>query len=64
MYGLREDQFILGFLFKCTFHQGVNFGNYLLLNIDQRYYSLFYYTINCQSYMGHLPFHIVCLCLA
>ena len=41
MYGLREAQFLLGFLFKYTFHQGVNLRNYLLLIIDQRYYSLF-----------------------
>ena len=41
MYGLREDEFLLGFLFKYTFHQGVNLGNYFLLIIDQRYSSLF-----------------------
>ena len=42
MYGLRENQFLLGVLLKYTFHQGVNLGNYILLIIDQRYYSLFY----------------------
>ena len=42
MYGLRDNQFLLGFLFKYTFHQGVNLGNYFLLIIDQIYYSLFY----------------------
>ena len=42
MYGLRDDQFLLGFFFKYTFHHGINLGNYLLLIIDQKYYSLFY----------------------
>ena len=42
MYGLRDDQFVLKFLLKYTFHKGVNLGNYLLLIIDQRYSSLFY----------------------
>ena len=30
MYELRDDQFLLGFIFKYTFSQGVNLGNYFL----------------------------------